>query len=151
MELKIPGPREADIVRDIRRLLDRLGCWHIKTLGGLGQRPGVPDILACCGGHFVAVEVKRPGRGPTRTQELELWSIRKAGGIAVVAHSAEDVFRALAEAGVVRGGSEFRRRVVVELNEEDWRVLEALSIASGLSPAVVAAKLLRASMNGGSG
>ena len=64
-------------------------------LGGLGQRPGVPDILACVAGRFVAVELKRPGRRPTLRQQAELPVIPAAGGVGLVATSLDDLVEAL--------------------------------------------------------
>ncbi|MCM8750408.1 hypothetical protein NET02_14755 [Thermomicrobiaceae bacterium CFH 74404] len=56
---------EAEITAAVRDYLRLVGAWELKVLGGLGQRPGVPDVLACVQGRFVAIEVKRPGRRPT--------------------------------------------------------------------------------------
>jgi hypothetical protein len=47
------GPSEAALTRAIRALLRQHGCWEIKVLGGLGQRPGVPDLLVCCRGRLM--------------------------------------------------------------------------------------------------
>lgn len=43
---------------------------------------GTPDVLACIGGRFVAIEIKRVGNIPTPTQlgQLRLW--QKAGALA---------------------------------------------------------------------
>lgn len=73
--------------------------WHINHLGGLGQRSGIPDILACIGGRFLALEIKSPtgkGRlGPQQQEELE--AIRAAGGVAGVVASWEELERLLEE------------------------------------------------------
>jgi hypothetical protein len=46
-------------------------------------------------GHFLAVEVKRPGNTATDEQEAFLGRVSKAGGLAVLAYSAEEVQEAL--------------------------------------------------------
>lgn len=49
-------------------------------------RSGVPDILACINGRFVAIEVKAEKGRPS---ELQLWNIEKikeSNGIAVIAY-----------------------------------------------------------------
>ena len=47
-------------------------------------RSGVPDIIACFNGRFIAIETKA-GKGTTTTlQERELDLIRKSGGVAMV-------------------------------------------------------------------
>lgn len=86
---------EGAITAAIRRYLLRNGCWEVKCLGGLGQRAGVPDVLACVAGTFVGVEVKQPGRKPTANQSAELAAIRAAGGVAIVATSLDDVIVAV--------------------------------------------------------
>lgn len=63
----------------------------IKSIGGLpikqnqigiyGQA-GVPDILACIKGRFVAIEVKRPGEKPKPHQEAFIDAINKKDGLA---------------------------------------------------------------------
>ena len=47
-------------------------------------RAGVPDIIVCYRGLFVAVECKAGKGRTTALQERELAAIRKANGVAVV-------------------------------------------------------------------
>jgi hypothetical protein len=47
-------------------------------------RSGVPDIICCVNGRFLAVECKAGGNKPTALQEKEMADIRKQGGIAIV-------------------------------------------------------------------
>ena len=47
-------------------------------------RSGVPDIIACVNGHFLAIECKAGKNKPTALQIREIESIRHAGGVAVV-------------------------------------------------------------------
>lgn len=91
-------PRESDITRAILDYLALIGAWALKVHGHLGQRPGVPDILACHNGRFIAIEVKQPGNSPTARQEAELAAIGEAGGMTLVAMSVEDVISAVGAA-----------------------------------------------------
>ena len=52
-------------------------------MSGMG-RAGVPDIIACFKGHFLAIEAKAGKNKPTALQEREIANIRKAGGHAMV-------------------------------------------------------------------
>jgi hypothetical protein len=88
---------EAELTRATRKLLDYLGAWQMKVHGHLGQRPGVPDIIACIQGRFVAIELKGARGRVTPQQEQEIRRIRAAGGIAGVARSLEDVVTLLQE------------------------------------------------------
>jgi len=47
-------------------------------------RSGVPDIICCVNGKFLAVECKAGENKPTALQEKEMADIRKQGGIAIV-------------------------------------------------------------------
>jgi hypothetical protein len=47
-------------------------------------RSGVPDIICCVNGRFLAVECKAGENKPTALQEKEMADIRKQNGIAIV-------------------------------------------------------------------
>lgn len=49
-------------------------------------RSGVPDIIACVNGHFLAVECKAGNNKPTALQVREIEHIRQTGGVAIVAN-----------------------------------------------------------------
>jgi len=50
---------------------------------------GLPDIIACYRGRFIAFEVKRDDRPAKPIQEFYLGRIRKAGGVALRIHTVE--------------------------------------------------------------
>ena len=64
----------------IKAFLKYKGAYFIKTHGDRFSRVGVPDIIACVNGHFVAVEVKAENGKPSELQLYRLEEIRKAGG-----------------------------------------------------------------------
>jgi Holliday junction resolvase len=83
-------PSEKSIRDAIVRYLRRVGAWHVVTTG-VG-RSGVPDLLVCYRGYFVALEVKKPVGGKvSKLQAIEIKRIDKAGGEAQVVTSLEDV------------------------------------------------------------
>lgn len=74
----------------IRHLKDK-GAYVIKTI--VTNRAGVPDIIACYKGRFIAIECKDKGKKKNVT-ELQLVHINKiidAGGKAIVVDCVEDV------------------------------------------------------------
>ena len=88
---------ERDIVAAIMRLLKKTpGCFCWKEHGGMYGTAGIPDIIACVGGRFVAFEVKTDKGRVSRLQEITLDRIRDAGGWAYVVRSAAEV------AGILR-------------------------------------------------
>jgi len=98
---KAPGsparttPPERVILKEIRTYLKNLGCYVVRQQQGLGQRKGVPDLLACWKGRFLALEVKRVGGRLSPYQAAELEAADEAGAIADVVYSVEDVERLL--------------------------------------------------------
>ena len=85
---------EKDLVRKIRHYLDSLDCcFSWKEHGGMYGTAGIPDIICCIRGKFVALEVKLPGNRPTSLQEMTMARIRKAGGTAEAVYSLDDVKR----------------------------------------------------------
>ena len=76
---------EGKVKAAVRKVLDRLGIYHFMPPGmGLG-RSGIPDIIGCYNGRFIAIECKA-GKGQlTALQARELGSIKAAGGFIFVA------------------------------------------------------------------
>ncbi|MDR2046792.1 MAG: VRR-NUC domain-containing protein [Clostridiales bacterium] len=61
---------EAEIVKRIRAYLKTVdGCFSWKEHGGYMGTAGIPDIIACIGGRFVAFEVKTEEGKTTALQE----------------------------------------------------------------------------------
>jgi len=95
---------ERDIVAACVDYLLYRGAWVFRVTGHLaregdrvfGQRKGIPDILFILNGKGGAVECKVLGKQPTPHQQAELDAIRRAGGLAIVAHDVSDVIREVA-------------------------------------------------------
>jgi len=83
---------ERDIVAAILRLLRKTPeCFAWKEHGGRYGTAGIPDIIACFHGKFLAFEVKVPGGKLTKLQELTMQKINNAKGHAYKVTSAADV------------------------------------------------------------
>lgn len=81
---------ESSIQKAILKILNaRDDVWAVKTI--TTNRNGTPDIIACVGGHFVAIEVKaeRGVVAPLQTHQINL--INQAGGTAGVARTTQEV------------------------------------------------------------
>lgn len=66
-------------------LKDEGAYYFFPATHGFG-RSGVPDIVACVNGHFLAIECKAGKNKPTALQVREIEHIRRCGGVAVVAN-----------------------------------------------------------------
>lgn len=58
--------------------------WYTKIWGGGFQKSGIPDIIACVNGLFLAVEVKASRGRASELQKLNVSRINAAGGVAVI-------------------------------------------------------------------
>lgn len=81
--------REKVFENRIKKFLTDEGCWHVKFFGNGMTRKGVPDILACVNGYFVAIEVKAENGRPSELQKYNVRKIRESGGIAVVLYPSQ--------------------------------------------------------------
>ena len=89
---------ERDIVAAIMRLLKKTpGCFSWKTHGGAYGTAGIPDIIACLHGRFVAFEVKTETGKLSKLQEITIQRIREAKGKAFTVRSAAQVAAILKE------------------------------------------------------
>jgi Holliday junction resolvase len=65
-------------------MLKEHGAYYFfPAANGLG-RAGIPDIIVCLHGYFLAIECKAGKGKTTALQDRELQRIRNAGGVALV-------------------------------------------------------------------
>ncbi len=85
---------ERDLTRKILKYLNSLpNCFAWKTWGGMYSTAGIPDIICCFQGQFIAFEVKVGKNKPTKLQETTISQIKHAGGLAYVVYSLEEVIK----------------------------------------------------------
>lgn len=77
---------EKNYENKIKHYIEELGGWQVKFFANMMTKSGVPDILACVGGYFVAIEVKAQKGKPSELQLYQCAKIRKAGGFAFIAY-----------------------------------------------------------------
>lgn len=76
---------EKQFENKVKAYLKSRGCWSLKYWGGAPYtKSGVPDLLVCCGGRFLAVELKAPKGRPSDLQVCSLRKIDHSGGYAVL-------------------------------------------------------------------
>jgi len=87
---------EKTITNAILRFLKSIpGCFCWKQPGGLHGTAGLPDIICCIRGMFIAFEVKTIKGSLTKLQEVTINHILEAGGRAFKVTSVADVKAAL--------------------------------------------------------
>lgn len=76
---------EKNFENRVKAYLKSKGVWYIKYWGGARfTKSGIPDLLACVNGKFVAIELKAPNGKPSELQLYTIEQIKKAGGKAFV-------------------------------------------------------------------
>lgn len=75
---------EKQFETKIKKFLISKDIWFIKIWGGGFQRAGIPDILACINGKFVAIELKGPTGKPTELQKYNIARINESKGIGLI-------------------------------------------------------------------
>lgn len=66
----------------VKQYLSDHGCWLLKTWSNGIQREGVPDLLVCCNGYFLGIELKAEHGKPSALQLWNIEQINAAGGFA---------------------------------------------------------------------
>ena len=101
---------ERKVKEKVVTVLKQYGAYYFfPATYGLG-RAGVPDIIACRHGFFIAIECKAGSNKPTPLQERELKAIGDNGGIAFVIN--EDNLTMLGD---------FFKELIGETNEQRCR------------------------------
>ena len=105
-EAKAKMAEEKRFENKVKRYLMEQGAWYLKYWAGAPYtRSGVPDLLACVNGYFLAIELKAERGKPTDLQLHVIEEIRNAGGFAIVLYPS--------------GFDEFKK-FVAELNKEHY-------------------------------
>jgi len=81
------GP-EAKVKNAVKKLLATSEAYFFMPMGGGFGRAGVPDVVACVNGNFLAIECKAGKGKTTALQDRELAAIRSAGGTALIINEA---------------------------------------------------------------
>ena len=75
---------ESKVKLSVVKLLRQYGVYFFfPATHGYG-RSGVPDIICCIRGKFLAIECKAGKNEPTALQQKEMNAIQAAGGMAMV-------------------------------------------------------------------
>ena len=101
--LKISWNKGCDIIAEekrfenrVKKFLESQGCWFVKFFANAYTKSGIPDILVCCNGYFIGVEIKAPNGKPSPLQKRNIKKIYESGGIGVVLYPDQfDYFKEL--------------------------------------------------------
>jgi hypothetical protein len=89
---------EKNFENRLKKFLEDEGCWFVKFFANSFTKSGIPDVLCCCNGYFVAIEVKAPNGKPSELQKWNIQRINLADGIGVILYPDQfDDFKKLIE------------------------------------------------------
>ena len=80
---------ERKVKTQVVKVLKEYGAYYFPPVTGGYGSSGVPDIVACIGGKFLAIECKAGAGRLTELQKKNLVDIQKQGGIAIVVNDGE--------------------------------------------------------------
>jgi Holliday junction resolvase len=92
---------EAKVKKKVVDVLKKNGAYYFfPATGGYG-RSGVPDIVSCYRGVFIAIECKAGTNKPTPLQQAEMGKIKQAQGFVLVVNedNIDDVATLLRDIG----------------------------------------------------
>lgn len=75
---------EKKVKDAVRKMLAEFGIYHFMPPANGFGRAGIPDIICCYNGRFIAIECKAGKGKTTALQDKELAAIRTAGGMTVI-------------------------------------------------------------------
>lgn len=75
---------ESKVKKKCVEIINNYGAYYFFAPANGYGRAGIPDIIVCYRGKFLAIECKAGYNKPTALQEREIAAIHKAGGAAMV-------------------------------------------------------------------
>lgn len=108
---------EKNFENRLKKFLEDEGCWFVKFFANAYTKSGIPDLLVCCNGYFVAVEVKAPNGKPSELQKRNINEINWSSGLGIVLYPDQfDEFKRLIEC-LIHDNFFGARQIVNQINE----------------------------------
>lgn len=115
---------EKNFENRIKNYLSDKGVWYVKFFANGFTKQGVPDLLCCVNGFFVAVEVKQEYGKATEIQKWNIEEIRYSGGLSFILRPSQfESFKMLIETLL----KENRQDVIYKLDSQVFRNLYGLA------------------------
>lgn len=76
--------KESTFQSKVIAFLHSYNVYVVNVWGGGYQRAGIPDLLCCINGRFVAIELKTETGRTSKLQDYNIEQIRKSNGQAFV-------------------------------------------------------------------
>lgn len=76
--------QEKNFENKVKKYIEDQGGWQVKFFANRMTKNGIPDVLACVKGYFLAVETKAQNGKPSELQKYHVKKINEAGGYAII-------------------------------------------------------------------
>lgn len=83
---------EKTFENKVKKYIEDQGGWQVKFFANRMTKTGIPDILACVNGYFLAVEVKAQNGKPSELQKHHVKKINDADGYAIILYPQDYIF-----------------------------------------------------------
>jgi len=111
-------PAEKNFENKAKKYLKEKDCWVLKTWSNGVQRSGVPDLLVCCNGYFLGVELKAPNGKPSELQIYNIKEIIRVGGFALLLYPNQfEEFKKLVEC-LLQNDRPSARKIEASINKK---------------------------------
>ena len=110
--------REKEFEKKVKQFLKEQHCWVLKTWSNGVQREGVPDLLVCCDGFFIGIELKAEEGEPSKLQLWNIDKIRESEGIAIVLYPEKfDQFKHMIK--LIRSGNIYAQKIQYKFDRKE--------------------------------
>lgn len=110
---------EKNFENRLKKFLEDEGCWFVKFFANAYTKSGIPDILCCCNGYFVGIEVKAQNGKPSELQKMNIKKINMINGFAVILYPNQfEDFKELIYA--LKCGNELKAGTILHTINERW-------------------------------
>lgn len=76
---------EKDFQNEVIKFLKQYNVYYIKVWGGGFQKAGIPDLIVCLKGKFLAIELKNETRKTKPTPTIQYRTNKKIRGTSICA------------------------------------------------------------------
>lgn len=77
-------PSEKSFENKVKDYLKSKNIWYVKFFANGFTKKGIPDLLCCVNGKFLAIEIKAEKGVVSPLQKFQLKKIADSGGYAIV-------------------------------------------------------------------
>lgn len=111
---------EKTFENKVKKYIEDQGGWQVKFFANRMTKNGIPDILACINGYFVAVEVKAENGKPSELQKYHVREINDTGGCAIILYPQDYIFFQDLVNSLKKRNMRLAKMLVYQINERSF-------------------------------